>query len=1158
MFRQSNPKKQVAKMPSPTPESQGGSLSASNQPLLRAVISYTGLTIKEREVVNKKVREMGGQVNVDLTEDITHLIASRVGSDKYRVAFGLRIPVLEPGWLDFLYNQWCKGQTSDLKQAIEDFAMGPLKGCSICVTGLPLDQRQAIQRDTIQYGGKYTSDLLKSVTTHLICGHPSGEKYTSALQWGVKCVSLRWLKDTMARLELVDETKYAIVAQDQEKSAQGQEMGEVREAAGHIDERSEDRALVVPDQMYLEACYVYLCPSFSAAQATQYKKMIRMAGGVLVTDTIALFSHDGDIPYIVNQNWLLLSVREGKALPEANHIVPFPTRTEDGLPKPVRFDGAKTWTTDPALNSRDNDSKAASNTNTNMATLRSKSRAPTESDTIAPSTPKKDPQRSSVGFTEFRSKGEENGTKSSPDRTPVSSPSNRSPQETRNGLRTRTVSGILSEALDVLSMDMTTTQLMATQENSLVTRADLMNLDEEEETPSNIFLGLHITSHGCSEKCTQWIREETAACGGTYFEDSEDPPPGAHVRTIVPLSMSLDRTKGLRGMVLTTCWFQRSVEEDRVVSRQDHFLYKPMKTVPIQGFQDLIISVTNFEELEYEQIGRAIKLLGATFMDKLRAGKTNLLISDHAKGPKYEYMAKERQPIVRVAWLQACIEQGRRLPFEGFLLQSDIYSDRESERSDSGSSRMHSGNSNLSSETTRTDSNADFSQLTPAPPPTPSDTPLQGLAICLPSRVIGDHREMQDMIAKMGARLFTSFDLSSTHLIHKGRATPDTKRDLRAAKKEHRFIVSPTWLYKCWETGLRVDEQEYPETFDDKHLTLNTVTHTPKERPGLSVLPKRSSSPSSLRASSRSGSSGRRGTSGAGFGRAATAGFQPHRQGAGQPSPTQTFQGTAAGVTSGLYGGDHVLSSINMSPTDTTLDMSMSSMMDMQSLQYRNGGLSDSDGVWQPVPGIPVVRNSGRKRRRPLVGSDSQANNTDMNTSAIYETPQESNETQDEYSIPENYFDKPAERYGKDAVIWVDTEGREKKRALLESLGYKTFRPSPKENADARLESVARDMDSQRCPRYYFLLTGISVADRTQFKKSIQNLGGVVLEDINDDHDDWQQKCTHLITNGNNPPRTAKLVIARACKAIIVNKGFILASSEKGTFVDETPFRVNI
>ncbi|KAI8600792.1 hypothetical protein EDD21DRAFT_404958 [Dissophora ornata] len=1172
MFRQSHPKKKDIRQSSPGSDDQRDLDSLSKQPLSRAVISYTGLSIKERELVNKKIRAMGGKVNVDLTEDITHLLASKVGSDKYRVAFGLRIPVLDPAWLEHIHDRWANGQNVDIQKAVEEFSLGPLKGCSICVTGFPADQRLAIQRDTIQYGGKYTSDLLKSVTTHLICDHPSGEKYTSALQWGIKCVPRQWLRDTMSTLELADETKYSVTAQGLAKSTRSKDSAEMRKRSNQEDEKEDEKPLVAPDQMYLEACQIYLCKSFPAAQATRLKKMIRIAGGIHITDydslevthvlvpsnklessTITLFNHDGDLPYIVNQQWLRLSHRESKALPETDFVVPFPTRTDDGQPKPVRFEGATTWTTDPIMGSRDTGGKLAVKPS-NKATVRSKSRAPDASDVVPNAGNRGGSQIDRITFQGYRDN--ESPTSPPSDKTPVSPPSNQSPRAAR-GVHPRTASGILSEALGDLSMN-STQQLQQTQDSSLTVRADEMRLDEEEEEDealsSNIFLGLYITSHGCKKEVAKTIRKQTIACGGTYIDETETLPAEAHLKTIVPLSMPWDKVKDLKGAVLTSCWFERSIIEGKVISRKDHFLYKPMKAIPIEGFQDLSISLSSMamKEVEYTQIGRAIKILGATFYDRLHTTNTNLLISDYPTGPKYEFMAKSGRPVVRMDWLRLCIEEGKRLPFKGFLLNEDPSVIPESQYSNKSSSRTQSSVDRHDNESTWGSSNNSINTLQSAPTqqPVPSDTPLDDLAVCLPSRVIGDHGEMQDMIVQMGARLHTSYHTSATHFIHKGKATQDAKRDLRAAKRDGLYIVSPTWLYKCKETRLRANEREHPETYDDKHLTL-TTTHTTHERPTLAVLPKRASSPS-LRAPGRVGTGGRKRTPSVGFGRSATAGYQPHRQGSGQPSPTLTFQGTAAGVMSAIFGPDSTSTSVVISSANTTMDMSYASMADIHALQHEEGGHSDNFGIWQPVPLIPVARNAtGRKRRRAAAAVEGVSlSATDMDTSATCETPDESN---DGSSIPENYFDTSAEPYGENAVYWVDVEGREKKRALLESLGFKTVKPVISESSleDGRLGALARDMESQRGQSYNFLLTGISIADRALFKKTIAQLGGTVLEDKSDDQEEWQQRCTHLITNGNNPPRTAKLVVAKACKAVIVNKGFMFASAEQGAFVDD-------
>jgi hypothetical protein len=215
--------------------------------------------------------------------------------------------------------------------------------------------------------------------------------------------------------------------------------------------------------------------------------------------------------------------------------------------------------------------------------------------------------------------------------------------------------------------------------------------------------------------------------------------------------------------------------------------------------------------------------------------------------------------------------------------------------------RGQSANNHHSNGSNRSSSSASASQTGHTPQPAPSDTPLEGLIICLPSRVIGNHQKMQDMIIQMGARHISSYSSSATHLIHKGKATPDATRNLRAARKDKLFIVSPDWLFKCQETGLRVNECEYPETYD-KRLTLS-MTPASNDRPEFEITLKSSQSPTFALSGPASAGAHKRSPS-AIPDRSVISGSQYYRFGAGQPSSSQKFQGTAAGATSALFGGD--------------------------------------------------------------------------------------------------------------------------------------------------------------------------------------------------------------------------------------------------------------
>lgn len=303
--------------------------------------------------------------------------------------------------------------------------------------------------------------------------------------------------------------------------------------------------------------------------------------------------------------------------------------------------------------------------------------------------------------------------------------------------------------------------------------------------------------------------------------------------------------------------------------------------------------------------------------------------------------------------------QGERLPFKEYLLIS--YASVKDESTGSSSSSWRQPSSHHSSELS---GSTITSQTNHSQQAVRSDTPLDGLTICMFNRVDGDYKEMQRMIIQMGGRQISAYSSVATHLIHKGKATPEVKRVVRAAKKDGLSVVSPDWLYRCAETGIRVNEREFPETYDDKHLTLNmTHSQAPKDLTARIQPPR----PSQSLSPGPPGRAGARTLSpSANFGWSATAGTQHYHDSTGNTGPSQSFQGTASGGVSTLYGGDIVPSSMNMS-ANNSMETSLAGILEMTSQRQDKGTHSDMDRGWQPVPMVTM----GRKRRRAQTAPES-------------------------------------------------------------------------------------------------------------------------------------------------------------------------------------------
>jgi DNA replication regulator DPB11 len=153
---------------------------------------------------------MGAEHKLDLTSDVTHLVVGESNTAKYKYVARERedVKVLKPEWIEAVRLAWLTAEMFDLAAIEKAFKFPPLTGLAVCVTGFEdLAFRSHLQDTIVALGGEYRGDLTKTVT-HLIANLPQGKKYQYAEQWKIKVVSLKWLKDTMDRGMVLDESLY--------------------------------------------------------------------------------------------------------------------------------------------------------------------------------------------------------------------------------------------------------------------------------------------------------------------------------------------------------------------------------------------------------------------------------------------------------------------------------------------------------------------------------------------------------------------------------------------------------------------------------------------------------------------------------------------------------------------------------------------------------------------------------------------------------------------------------------------------------------------------------------------------------------------------------------------------------------------------------------
>lgn len=84
-----------------------------------------------------KVQLLGGVATDELTSRSNFLIAQTVGSEKYKCAVKLGIPVVKPEWLDYCWENRDTDleMDSDRRDTYKDFLLPIFAGCRVCTSG---------------------------------------------------------------------------------------------------------------------------------------------------------------------------------------------------------------------------------------------------------------------------------------------------------------------------------------------------------------------------------------------------------------------------------------------------------------------------------------------------------------------------------------------------------------------------------------------------------------------------------------------------------------------------------------------------------------------------------------------------------------------------------------------------------------------------------------------------------------------------------------------------------------------------------------------------------------------------------------------------------------------------------------------------------------
>ncbi|KAL8542182.1 hypothetical protein ACS0TY_003153 [Phlomoides rotata] len=164
-------------------------------------IVASGFEKDEKVDIEKMVTAMGGQLS-KTSPDVSFVIVKDVLAQKYKWALNtLKKPIVSTNWL-----LQCWKEHRVVPQ--ESYRVLPFSGLTICVSGIPADERKEIEKLVIQNGGTYSAELTKRCS-HLIS--PEGDKYKVSKRWGHQyIVNKKWFHQSVARRACLIEESYPV------------------------------------------------------------------------------------------------------------------------------------------------------------------------------------------------------------------------------------------------------------------------------------------------------------------------------------------------------------------------------------------------------------------------------------------------------------------------------------------------------------------------------------------------------------------------------------------------------------------------------------------------------------------------------------------------------------------------------------------------------------------------------------------------------------------------------------------------------------------------------------------------------------------------------------------------------------------------------------
>lgn len=160
-------------------------------------ITASGGGLEVKREIKKKIELMSGIFLKNFTDLTTHVVVSSVASTKYEKALELGIPVRTHEWVEAVWKRSCKEYILATDPVFDKYRCPPFLNLKVCSTGFSVREQERLKTAVAKYGGQYCPALTQTGVDVLVVKHAKGDKYHHAKSWGIACVELRWIYDSI-------------------------------------------------------------------------------------------------------------------------------------------------------------------------------------------------------------------------------------------------------------------------------------------------------------------------------------------------------------------------------------------------------------------------------------------------------------------------------------------------------------------------------------------------------------------------------------------------------------------------------------------------------------------------------------------------------------------------------------------------------------------------------------------------------------------------------------------------------------------------------------------------------------------------------------------------------------------------------------------------